>query len=591
LNDFIITPRPGLWRPIHGALLIALFVAEALIFYVHVTRDVAPFYPPRFDQLSYYLETYDLIGAVHAKGFSALLDELLRPGNATGTTFVLQGALLALIAGDNRTAILSINLSYFLALQFVFFFAIRSRTGRIDFAWLGMALLLSSHTLFNTAGGIYDYRIDFSALCLYGICTCLIVWSGAFRHTGRVFVVALACILLVYDRFFTIIYVAGVLGVLLAINMYEIWQSSSTGSKTVAVRRARNILLSGMTIAVVCLPRLYLSRSAIYGYYVVGHVLGEEKFIRAHELGLHTVADHLFFYPRSILDMHVGKLTFLIAGVLMSWRLWSDRVPLGALLTRPYRFKQEFVSLGVAVLIPIAVLTTNISKSSVVGGIVVVPIVLAMVLFGASVWPRPTPTARRPSWTAKLPGVAMALAFIALALRGLSSQDLVPRADLERITLLGETIARYAADNNLERLTMSTDRVIEYENAGIPKLFSIERLHRKLDVEGLFGHSIFATPRDEAMRLFAESDVIVLTDPTTDRQPPYPINSKINEYWDDVWQQTNRDRKLIYSTEILGIPYHVFVRPLPKVGSDPEKASLMPHIPSLPYEKGRIRIL
>jgi hypothetical protein len=436
-----------------------------------------------------------------------------------------------------------------------------------------MALLLSAHTLFNTAGGIYDYRMDFSALCLYGICTCLIVWSGSFRHTGRSFVVALACIFLVYDRFFTIIYVAGVLAVLLAINMYEIWQSSSTGQKPVAVRRARNILLSGMIIAVVCLPRLYLSRSAIYGYYVEGHVFGDEKFIRAHELGLHTIADHLFFYPRSILGKHVGLLTFLIAGALMSWRLWSDRVPLGALLARTYRFRQEFISLGVAVLIPIVILTTNISKSPVVGGIVVVPIVLAMVLLGASVWPRPTPMTRRPSWTAKLPAVAMALAFIAFALRGLSSQDLLPRADLERITLLAETIAKYAADNNLERLTMSTDRVVEYDNAGIPKLFSIERLHRKLDVEGLFGHGaygIFATPRDEAMRLFAESDVIVLTDPTTDRQYPYPINSKIKEYWDDLWRQTNRDRKLIYSTEILGIPYRVFVRPLPKVESNSE---------------------
>ena len=36
-----------------------------------------------------------------------------------------------------------------------------------------------------------------------------------------------------------------------------------------------------------------------------------------------------------------------------------------------------------------------------------------------------------------------------------------------------------------ERLTMPTDRVVEYDNAGIPKLFSIELLRRKLDIEGL----------------------------------------------------------------------------------------------------------
>jgi hypothetical protein len=51
---------------------------------------------------------------------------------------------------------------------------------------------------------------------------------------------------------------------------------------------------------------------------------------------------------------------------------------------------------------------------------------------------------------------------------------------------------------------------------------------------------------------------------------PILINSKIKEYWDDVWQQTNRDRKLIYSTEILGILYRVFVRPLLRVESDSE---------------------
>jgi hypothetical protein len=32
------------------------------------------------------------------------------------------------------------------------------------------------------------------------------------------------------------------------------------------------------------------------------------------------------------------------------------------------------------------------------------------------------------------------------------------------------------------------------------------------------------------MRLFAESDVTMLTDPTIDRQYPFPINSKLKEY-------------------------------------------------------------
>src|SRR5712671_3026694 len=336
LSDIITPENLGAKRRIHTVLLIVLFALEAMIFYVHVARDIAPFYPSNFDQLSYYIATYDLIGAFHARGLSVLIEELLQPNSATGTTFVLQGALLSLIGGENRTAILSINLVYLLALQFVFFAVIRTRTGRTDLAWIAMALLLSLSTLFNGAGGIYDYRIDFSAFCLYGIWTCLLVWSGSFLRTRRTLVVVAIGILLVYSRFFTIIYVGGVLGTMLAINTYWIWRNRSPYRTAVAARRIRNILLSSTIIAAICGARLFLSRAAIYDYYVIGHVLGEEKFIRAHELGLYTIADHLFYYPKSILK-HVGLLTLLMVGALAGWSLWSDRVTTSELLLRLHR--------------------------------------------------------------------------------------------------------------------------------------------------------------------------------------------------------------------------------------------------------------
>src|SRR6266478_8519045 len=449
LTDIITPENLGSKRRIHTVLLITLFAVEASIFYAHVARDIAPFYPSNFDQLYYYLATYDLIGAFHARGPIVLVEELLQLSSATGTTFVLQGALLSLIGGENRTAILSINLVYLLALQFVFFVVIRRRTGRADLAWIGMALLLSLSTLFNGAGGIYDYRIDFSAFCLYGIWTCLLVWSRSFLRTSRALVVVAIGILLVYSRFFTVIYVGGVLGALLAINTYGIWRNPSPYLTAVAARRIRNILLSGTIIAVVCGARLFLSRAAIYDYYVVGHVLGEEKFIRAHELGLYTVAGHLLYYPKSIIEKHVGLLTFLIAGALAAWSLWSDRVTLSELLTRSRRFRQEFITLGLAILIPVAFLTINVSKSPVVGGIVAIPILLAMVLFGAAVWPRGGPLEPAPPWARMLPALAMAIALTAFVSKGLSSKQLPARADLERITLLAKKIASYAADNNL----------------------------------------------------------------------------------------------------------------------------------------------
>jgi len=123
---------------------------------------------------------------------------------------------------------------------------------------------------------------------------------------------------------------------------------------------------------------------------------------------------------------------------------------------------------------------------------------------------------------------------------------------------------------------MSSDRVVDYQNAATPKLFSIEMLHRNLDIDPRFGHSaygIFATSSEDALRLFADSDVIVLTDAITDRSYPYPMNTKIKEYWDELWQWTNENRVLLFSTEIHGIPYRVFVRSPPNKGHPLGRAS------------------
>jgi hypothetical protein len=570
--------------------LLALFAVEAVVFYQQVARNIAPFYPPNFDQLSYYLATYDLINELQIKGFRAFISELLQPSSATGTTFVLQGALLSFVGGANRTALLTVNLLYLLAMQFTFFQTIRARTGDIRFAWLGMALLLALATLFLRLGGVYDYRIDFSALCLYGIWTCLVVWSGAFRHSWRSLFVAVIGILLIYSRFFTIIYVAAVFGGLLVATLATLWFNRLPNKDVVAMQRLRNILVSGTIIAIVCLPRLYLSREAIYNYYVVGHVLGEEKFIRAHELGIYTLSDHLWYYPKSILFTHIGSFALWMSAaiILISivGALLIDRVTPAVLLRRAHRFHSEFIALGLAILIPLAILTINVAKSPVVGGIIVVPIALALVLFCAAIWPRTETTMQWPTWRVwtksfpqtfgsgwRIPTISI-IAMVAMAFglqnfisKTLASKLPAPLADLEQITLLAKTIASYVQVNGLTKPTMSSDRIVDYQNIGTVKLFSIELLHRNLDIDPRFGHGaygIFATSREDAMGLFADSDIIVLTDPVTDRLVPYPMNSKIKEYWDELSQWTAQNRTLLFSTRIFSIPYRVFVRPVAK---------------------------
>src|SRR5262249_38696086 len=151
----------------HVPLLLALFCFEAVLFFWQVSREITPFYPRNFDQLSYYLNTYDLIEHFRTWGWSAFATEFLQPSHATGVTFVIQGALISLVGGANRTALISINLLYFLALQLVLFHTVRARTGNVNLAWAAVAILLSLRAVFNDIGGIYYYRIDFATMCLY----------------------------------------------------------------------------------------------------------------------------------------------------------------------------------------------------------------------------------------------------------------------------------------------------------------------------------------------------------------------------------------------------------------------------------------
>ncbi|MCK1736555.1 hypothetical protein IVA79_22010 [Bradyrhizobium sp. 138] len=541
-------------------LLVLLGASEVIAFYTHVHFNVAPFYPPAFDQLSYYLQAYDLIEKTLSNGVAELPKALFESSNATGTTFALQGALISLIAGASRTTFLTINVIYLVAAQTILFLTVRSLSNSA-FGWTAVALLISASTLFNRAGGLYDYRIDFIAMCLYGICISFILWSRIFLDCGKTALAALACIILVYTRFFTIIYIAGVLAFLLAIQIAR-WIQTATTERAVAGQRARNIFLCGCLIALICIPRLYISREAIYNYYLVGHVLGEEKFIRASELGIHGALAHLLYYPRSVIGSHIGVLTWVIAALIAVLSFRQLPISVTEAFRRLHSYRLEVATLFVATLVPLAMLTANVSKSQVVAGIVTIPIVQIMILIGIALWPCGT-SIRIAGRIFDVAVLAVTAGLIVFFFRASPLPNVENRTDLDRVSSMSMEIVRYAADRKLTKISLSVDRVSDFMNAGIPRIFSIERLHRNLIVEGLFGHGgygIFATAREDALRLYASSDVIIMTDPYKDRAKPYPINAKIREYWPELWQWTNQNRHLIFSTMIDGVPYYLFVR-------------------------------
>ena len=581
------------WSPqkLSAALLACLFIIETLTFYWTVVRNISPFYPINFDQLSYYFDSYTIL----EKGWLGVIDEFIRVKHAASVAFTAQGAMLGLLFGANRTVILSLNLIYFLFLQLALFRSILGCTRRLEIAWLSIALLISCQTIFYD-GGIYDFRIDFSALCLYGIWICSILWSEIFRYTGRSLIVAAAAIMLILLRSIVVLYVAAILSGLLTIFVWSMFKGNSHFDRDLARLRVRNLLAAGVVIAVFIVPLLLNSIREIYDYYVIGHVLGDEKYVWAHELGLYTVLDHILYYPKSICEDHLGwqSIALMLFAFVITGGFIRPWLRMQVIFQRLRGYALDFIVIGFAVLLPYVMLTADIAKSPVVGGIVVVPIVTLVAFLCAVFWlvgprekaeqaaaapvtvsvPAKNSTASfncRPEFLRAVSVVvAVMIGLGCFVVRGLTPPNNKSLSDLQRITEINEAIDRYVIQNSLTQPSISFDRVTDYLNLPSVRLFAFERFHKIIYFVPLFGnyaYGIFATPRDVAMALIMKSDVIVLTDPVEGR-PGYPMDNKITEYWDEIDTWTRKNRTLFYSTVIFDIPHRVYVRSPNSLGND-----------------------
>jgi hypothetical protein len=583
----------------HLVLLLALCVVEATIFFWTVLNRVTVNFPIGFDPLSYCAYTYDLIARTMSGGWTVLVDEFLHPRQSNGLSFTVQGTLLGLLFGSNRAVLLSLNLIYFLAAQIILFQTVRGQTKNIESAWIAVALFTGCSTIFRQ-GGIYYFMIDFSAMCLYGILACLIVWSKTFLETRRIWLIVVIAAHLIIMRFFVVLYFAGIMFGLLLFAGLSL-RSPSPARRAIAKKRIRNVFIAGSLTALLVLPILFVAREGIYNYYVIGHVIGVEKYIRADQFGLHGLLDHVLYYPNSLSE-HVGRFVFIAFAILSATVLISayrfDRDWPHRLAVQLHRDCAEFFALALMIFVPIVVLTLNFHKSPLVGAIVIIPLVLVFTLILDAIGRHAAPPLRKDVearwpwflrltssppvetiWTAasKHSAKAIVTTFATVALlttfatRGLSYKDPTSQSDYAAITQLNTAIGHYVIDNKLLKPTFSIDRVVGYLNWSTLWVGNFELLQTWIDVDPRFGHGIygiFATPREVALQLIKDSDIVVLTDPVEGRSSTLPIDRKIIEYWDELDAWTRRNRVLLISADVYGIPHRVYVRQFDRTTAD-----------------------
>ena len=70
---------------------------------------------------------------------------------------------------------------------------------------------------------------------------------------------------------------------------------------------------------------------------------------------------------------------------------------------------------------------------------------------------------------------------------------------------------------------MAIDRVVDYLNIGTIELDAFERFRQRLKFRKGLDYDFMPTPREVALKIVADCDIIVLTDPFLRRDQPYPI--------------------------------------------------------------------
>ena len=224
--------------------------------------------------------------------------------------FTLEGAILFRILVPGRLTALTLNFLHFALFQFVLVATIRWFTGRWGPVLVALGLLLAAATPFVGAGGLFDFRMDFSALCFYGIFLCLVVRSGIFRDRRWSVLAGLGGAFLFMSRFLTILYLVGTLGLLLLFLILRWSIQKDPERRRVGWKQIVNAILASAIIGAVSLPLLIQRFDALKGYYVVGHLTGPEKKVRAGAEGIENMKEGWPITPSRFTSAMPGRRWF-----------------------------------------------------------------------------------------------------------------------------------------------------------------------------------------------------------------------------------------------------------------------------------------
>jgi hypothetical protein len=570
-------------------VLFSLFVFQALLCYNFYAREIAWYPPSNFDQTGYLTASYRIEEQIFTQGLGELV-RALGGKYSTGVLLPIEGALAGLFIKGGRLPRLFILFLTFYALQVTAFYTGRTVWKNRAYGYMLLGLILCQLTPWYWAGGIFDFRMDLSAYCLYGIWVCTAIRSDLFLDRRWAIGSGLAGAFLVLHRFLTIVYLlGGIIGfAVFCVGVGYLWRADKNFTERTR-SRLKNLALSVGVLGVVVIPFFVRSWPAIYEYYTSAHLWVSKE--RAHQMGNDSLADHLLFYPKSILHDNWGTIFLLGSAIAILSSLIARRLARNHTSAVKTETRQEelfllqlFFLLG-TILWPIIALTIDTDKSPIVSGIVGVPSAMLVILIATRV-----ASSLHEFESSRAGRFVFATSIVIFALGGanvlvnLSShwREYTQRQDLERLVELDDWLVEYARNHRWISPAISFDVLSPWLNAGGITATGYEHLGQLVGFQVKLGNGIMGVDRSEALSLLADSDFLILTtasqtgvgnnglsleasSPAIQRMPMlrfrlFPFYRRLAQYRSDLKNWADKKMTLARTVEFDNFTAAVYVR-------------------------------
>lgn len=534
-------------------ILLLAFVLQGVLILNLASHGVVGYFPKAHDQTAILIKAYNMYEQSIGKNlWSTLLTYLWNP-TPIGALVLPEAVLSMHLFGPGRLACLGVNLAHFFLAQLCIWFCIQKFTRSTSAVWVCVGLFLMASFPFFFAGGIFDFRLDFAAVCLYTAVLSLVIASNFFLDKKVFPWLITAIIVLILTRFITAIYWFGITTLTLLFLLMTM-RIVKRGQKFSSLRnrlRFRNLIILSLLVGLIITPVFIRNMKPIYNYYGIGHLIGSEKKIRAKESGTTETLASIVYYPKHFWRYQAGELPLAvgIAAVLLvsGYFLSVLRRKKSNMNNRNFSQKLDGVGwyfLSISLVVPLIILTMDVSKSPVVGAIFYPPLMLlaALGLFYLQGYLNLTKLFKIISSGLFIAGMAI---FFNNAVQ--PQVHMLHNDYSKSINNLYEEIMRAINKRKINRPQLAfidpTDALI----AGSLNVWIYEKEGRLLNAtDKLTG--IFALSPQKIKRSLEAADVIIVPDKV--RGAVYPYYDSIRSQWDYIKNYIRRNTTLLATVQI-----------------------------------------